>query len=134
MNKITLMDLKTAATLAVHEVAGDEDEIGDQLHALAYAGWIDLRTCCVVVHDLPAHGTVRWLPDVLVTCMGLPVPGFPERLIDWSADQQIVRVPFIVHRGCTYGTGAYVLLHRMRPLEYRIEDVALQPHLLQNRS
>lgn len=65
-----------------------------------------------------------------VTCMGLPVIGFPCHLVDGSKDSQTIRVPFIIYRRTEYATGAYVMLKRVKGDEFAIQDVALQPHLL----
>jgi len=69
-----------------------------------------------------------------VTCMGLPVLGFPLTRIDPSVDRQIVFVDFIIHRGVTYASGAYVLLERDGDHEYKLVDAALQPHILRTAS
>ena len=66
---------------------------------------------------------------IAVVCKGLPVFDFPIELIDPKREHQVVHVPFIVYRGVTYGSGAYVALKR-RGNEFEIENVALQQHLL----
>lgn len=71
------------------------------------------------------------MENIYVECMGLPVLGFPEHLVDPTSDDQIVRVPFITIRRTTYENGCYVRLVRGASGGcFHIKQYGLQPHLL----
>ena len=79
---------------------------------------------------IPPEIKIEEVKPPMVTCLGLPVPGFPVERVNPKAARQAIWVDFIVYRRTTYSSGAYVLLIKNEQGDFAIENVALQAHLL----